>query len=262
MSTILQNIPQELRELSRWVCANADSKMPMRAYESKQASVTKPDTWGDFDEVTSCVEDGIYEFAGFVFADDGYVGIDIDHAFDNDGLLTEDAIEAVQICKSYTEVSKSGDGLHIICRGELPFKGRNNRKGWEIYKTGRYFLLTGSCVLYRDIVDAQSGIDAILDKHFSNANESSSQRCGDRIWGAKWRHERTGMVMIEPERETVSSGSRHISMVSYCGQLHTCLAHRDFMLEQALATNERYMDPPLDESEIVQIVDSVARYAR
>ena len=68
MPTLMENIPEELRGLQRWVCANADSKRPMRCWEGKAASVSKPSTWGDFDEAESAVEQGIYEYAGFAIS--------------------------------------------------------------------------------------------------------------------------------------------------------------------------------------------------
>lgn len=263
MPTLLNNIPSELRELQRWVCANRDSKIPMRTFEGKAASVSKPDTWGDFDEVCECVESGTYEYAGFVFANDGLVGIDIDHAFTEDGLLDDDALEAVLACKSYTEVSKSGHGIHIICRGSLPFRGRNNQAGWEIYREARYFLLTGQVAMFGEIEDAQNGIDLVLAQHFADAPiETDKPKRGRKIWEPRWRFLDGGRVMIEPERDPVASGSRHLAMVSFCGQLHSCLAHKSTVMKQALIANERYMVPPLPEDEIRSIVNSVTRYRR
>ena len=263
MPTLMENIPPELQELQRWVCANRDSKVPMRTYEGKAASVSKPDTWGDFEEACACIENGIYEYAGFVFADDGLVGIDIDHAFTEDGLLSDEALEAVRMCGSYTEISKSGHGVHIICRGSLPFRGRNNRQGWEIYRDARYFLLTGQVTVHGEIADAQEGIDFVLAEHFADVpTESSGKGRKGKIWEPRWRFPGNGRVMVEPERDEVGSGGRHMAMVSFCGQLHTCLAHKQTVMKQALIANERYMKPPLPEEEIRSIVNSVTRYRR
>lgn len=263
MPTLMENIPPQLQELQRWVCANNGSKVPMRTFEGKAASVSKPDTWGDFEEACECIEGGVYEYAGFVFADDGYIGIDIDHAFDETGLLKDEALEAIQACRSYTEVSKSGKGIHIICRGTLPFRGRNNRKGWEIYREARYFLLTGQVAMFGEISDAQEGIDFVVSEHFADdpaESAGSGRRC--KIWQPEWRFPKDGRVMVEPEREPVAKGGRHLAMVSFCGQLHSCLAHKETILKRALEANERYMNPPLPEDEIRSIVNSVARYRR
>ena len=261
MPTLMENIPNELRELQRWVCANADSKRPMRCFEGKAASVSKPNTWGDYDEAKSAVESGIYEYAGFVFDDDGYIGIDIDHAFDEDGLPTDEALAAVMACGSYTELSKSGNGFHIICRGSLPFKGRNNRKGWEIYREARYFVLTGRTVMFTDIADAQDGIQFVIDEHFADAEVEGKGDRRDKIWKPMWTlDEPTGRMSCSYEE--VRSGGRHLALVSYCGYLHNCGAHKAAVLKAALAANESYMRPPVPEDEVRQVVDSVTRYRR
>lgn len=262
MSTLINNIPQELRELQRWVCANADSKRPMQCFNKKAASVSKPATWGDFDEARDAIEKGVYEFAGFVFDDDGYVGIDIDHAFDDDGMLSDEAIQAVNACESYTELSKSGRGLHIIVKGYLPFKGKNNRQGWEIYKQSRYFLLTGRTFLYKEIIDAQDAINLILKTHFQDLEkESEDDFSRDKIWEPNWSiDENTGLISVSYDQ--VSSGSRHLSLVSYCGQIHSTGAHKATVLECAKVANETYLSPPLPLKEVRQIVDSVTKYRR
>lgn len=261
MPTIVDNIPEQIRALRRWVCVDAGSKVPMRAFEPKTASVSKPDTWSDFDEAAEKVERGVYEYVGFVFADDGLVGIDIDHAFDDDGLLSEEAVEAIRACSSYTEVSKSGDGIHIVCAGSLPFRGRNNRAGWEIYRESRYFVLTGQVVMFGEIARAQEGIDLVLERHFADVEREGEHRLGHSvIWEPTY--EVFGNGRFREIREKVRSGVRHLSMVSFCGQVWSALAHYDLMLELALKANAAYMDPPLPEDEIAQIARSVTRYRR
>lgn len=264
MTTLMKNIPPELRVLQRWVCSNAGSKMPMRAFAAAAASVSKPDTWATFEEAEECVEGGIYEYAGFVFDHDGLIGIDIDCGFGEDGLPTEEALEAIRACGSYTEVSKSGKGFHIICKGEIPFRGRNNRKGWEIYREGRFFVLTGQTVMFSGIAEAQEGIDAVLEYHFSDdvAGSTGSTGIRKKIWKPHYRKPGDGKLPLCPTFEPVTSGSRHLSLVSYCGQIHRALAHKETLSKMAESVNERYMVPPLDEVEVRQIVDSVTRYRR
>lgn len=264
MPTLMDNIPDELRRLQRWVCADAGSKRPMRCFEAKAASVSKPGTWGDFEEARSAVERGIYEYAGFVFDGDGYVGIDIDHAVDEYGMPTDEALAAVRACGSYTELSKSGEGLHIICRGSLPFKGRNNRRGWEIYREARYFVLTGRTVMFGELADAQEGIDMVLAEHFADCpEEGADAREGrrERIWEPVWELDaRTGRMRVSYPQ--IGSGSRHLALVSYCGQMHSGGAHKSAVLKAALAANAAYMDPPVPEEEVRQVVGSVTRYRR
>jgi primase-polymerase (primpol)-like protein len=43
---------------------------------------------------------------------------------------------------SYTEITPSGRGLHILVRGDLP-SGRRRKGGIEMYQKGHYFTVTG-----------------------------------------------------------------------------------------------------------------------
>ncbi len=88
---------------------------------------------------------------GYVFAsDDPYIGIDLDECL-FDGQLVPAARQIVNWCNSYTEISVSGNGLHIIVEGSLP-EGISNKvdmsragfKALEIYGHGRYFTMTGN----------------------------------------------------------------------------------------------------------------------
>jgi len=70
---------------------------------------------------------------GFRFTGSDYIGIDLDHVYNGtSGAMTEEASAIVRLCGSYTEVSPSGDGLHIIVRRE----GAPDFSLWETTKAG------------------------------------------------------------------------------------------------------------------------------
>ncbi|HIN85840.1 MAG TPA: DUF3631 domain-containing protein [Myxococcales bacterium] len=75
--------------------------------------------------------------------DDPYAGIDLDHVRDPDtGQFEPWAREIITRLDSYSELSQSGTGAHIIVRAKVP--GTRRRKGdIEIYDAGRYFCMTG-----------------------------------------------------------------------------------------------------------------------
>lgn len=77
---------------------------------------------------------------------DPYVGIDFDNCRDPEtGEIDEQAKKYIDRFNSYTEVSPSGEGVHIIIKGELPEGGR--KKGiYEVYEAGRYFTMTGNTI--------------------------------------------------------------------------------------------------------------------
>jgi putative DNA primase/helicase len=74
---------------------------------------------------------------------DPYTGIDLDDCADADGEIALWALEIARYFDSYTELSASGSGLHIIVRGEVP----NRRKDEvEVYSSKRFFTVTGHVV--------------------------------------------------------------------------------------------------------------------
>src|SRR5574344_499427 len=104
------NIPKELQKLNQWVCAVNGSKVPMKAFANEAASSTNANTWSDFNTALEAVNQHWYDYCGFVFADNGYVGIDIDSGYGEDGLLSPLACDIIRACGSYTEKSRSGRG--------------------------------------------------------------------------------------------------------------------------------------------------------
>jgi|GEM_PF-1342227 len=81
---------------------------------------------------------------GFAFlAGDGLIGIDVDHAIDAATGEPSDLCRlVVESCDSYTELSPSGTGVHVIVAGECQtFK--DDVLGLEVYAGARYFTCTG-----------------------------------------------------------------------------------------------------------------------
>ncbi len=258
----LNNIPDELKALRQWVCTKGDSKVPMVADAYSAASSTNPLTWSPFDTAICSVADGKYDYVGFVFADNGIIGIDIDDGYGEDGLMSELAADIIGKCESYTEKSKSGRGFHILLRGELPFKGKNNLKGVEIYKTARYFIMTGDTLLYQNIVENQEAIDYIVEKYFPDIREGESNRAANnRIYTPIWV-KTEGKIGLRPEYPPIPDGTRNISLTSIAGQWHNLGYSKEEIYRELLYVNSIACHPPLDVSEIQCITNSVTRYKR
>lgn len=66
----------------------------------------------------------------------------LDYAIDENGKLTKEAEDIVEALDSYTEISPSGKGLHIFCKGTLP-PGRLRKGNIEMYSSDRFFTVTG-----------------------------------------------------------------------------------------------------------------------
>jgi putative DNA primase/helicase len=136
----LKNIPPELACLTRWVVWRGD-KVPRTPGTGRAASTTEPATWRSLGQALHCVRCGQAEGIGFVFTATPFAGIDLDGCLHEDG-LTPQAARIVAELSSYTEISPSGTGLHVIVRGRLP-PGARRRGEVEMYDTDRYFTVTG-----------------------------------------------------------------------------------------------------------------------
>ena len=261
------NIPQELKVLKQWVCAQNGSKAPQKAFEWGGASTTDPTTWGDFETACAAVDEGYYDHIGFVFNNNGIVGIDIDTGFDEFGLPTPEAMDILTRCKSYTEKSKSGRGFHIFIRGDLPFDGQNNGQGVEIYRNKRYFITTGKRVCWSDIREDQEAIDYVVKTYFGTIQSPDTEKSKPdsartpTIYPPTWRKpDDKGRVCLTPNYPKIGVGSRHLCMVSLAGQLRNTGYSPEYVYQELLKANSQACDPPLPVNEIQQIVRSMRKY--
>ncbi|ELZ28979.1 hypothetical protein C474_13794 [Halogeometricum pallidum JCM 14848] len=111
------------------------------------ASSTDPETWGSFETALAYTDTANADGVGFVFTDDDpIVGVDLDDCRDPDSEDVADAaLDIIERLDSYTEVSPSGTGYHVLITGDLP-DGRNRRGSIELYDTARFFTVTGDHV--------------------------------------------------------------------------------------------------------------------
>jgi hypothetical protein len=235
----------------------------MKAFENEAASSTNPQTWDTFDTAEEAVSRGFYDYCGFVFADNGFVGIDIDIGYDEEGFISPIAATIIGKCKSYTEKSKSGRGFHILLRGTLPFKGKNNLAGVEIYKSARYFIMTGDTLLYHTIEENQEAIDFVVETYFPETRqEKDASAFNGRIYSPIWELPENNRIKLRPVYPRIPDGSRNICLTSLAGMLHNQGYSKQTIYDELIYCNTVACDPPLDRSEIRTICNSVTRYKR
>jgi hypothetical protein len=256
-------IPEELKKLNQWVCAWDTSKVPMKAFERKAASSTAPETWSTFDQATAAVESGCYDHVGFVFAGSDLVGIDIDTGFE-DGLLTPLCADIMQSCQSYTEKSRSGRGVHILLRGKLPFHGRNNLQGVEIYQSRRFFIMTGKVLIFPEIKENQAAIDYVVQKYFPEKEKTGNgkQPLVQKIYAPTFRKPADGKIFVRPDYPPIQSGGRNLSLTSLAGAMHNTGYSRGQIYTELCYVNQTQCKPPLQDRELQTICESVTRYRR
>lgn len=151
-----EKIPSELRELNQWGIYKREwdedrekwKKKPHNPYTGFLASSTDESTWSDFQTALSAIETFNADGLAFYFKPP-YVGIDLDNIPDDlerylEGDVTNNLIYVfMNATKTYSEISMSGKGIHIIGKAKIP--GERRRKGdVEMYTEGRFFAITGN----------------------------------------------------------------------------------------------------------------------
>ncbi|MBR5199320.1 MAG: primase C-terminal domain-containing protein [Bacteroidales bacterium] len=258
------NIPDELRQLKQWVCVSEGSKAPKQALTYFPASSTNPATWSTFEDAVLSVKLGLHDYIGFVFNDNGIVGIDIDDAFDASGGITDITSDIISICQSYTERSKSMRGYHIFVKGDVPFKGKNNLAGVEVYKTARFFIMTGhrSSAVYH-ISENQEALDYIVDKYFPETREKKNTTVTPRIYNPEWDCPKgSKRIRIKPKYPVIQDGCRNICLTSLAGMMHSIGYSKGQIYRELQYANNTACKPPLNDGELKAICNSVTRYQR
>lgn len=161
---MFQNIPIEMRAYPNFVVWKFDqrpngkiTKIPYQVGNGQKASVIDPTHWSSFDDAMAAANK--YDGIGFVFSDnDPFTGIDLDDTR-GDAIALEHQKAIFQQFNSYSEISPSGKGLHVIVKGRVP-TGR--RKGFvEIYSLGRFFTMTGNIYNSQPIANRQPELDTL-----------------------------------------------------------------------------------------------------
>lgn len=148
-------VPQELKELPNWGLFRKEwdarkgkyNKYPINAKTGKLAKSNDPSTWTSFTHAVKKVNQ--YGAAGLAFfIQPPYMLIDLDHCFEDiqrvkEGDHDNQVADFIDRTMSYTELSVSGEGIHIIVKGDFP--GPKRRHGnVEMYPEERFVALTGN----------------------------------------------------------------------------------------------------------------------
>lgn len=178
-------VPVELRELPRWCgfrftwddSKEKWKKPPHSPVDGSPIGAVEKyaEHWLTFDKAVAGAKQHQLDGVGFVFvAGDGYVGIDFDDCRTLDGIIHPDVKSLLRWFPSYSEVSPSGTGIHVIARGAIAKAltatrlSENSNATVEAYFTGRYFTFTGQRIAdhnHNTINDCQTAIHKWLLPH-------------------------------------------------------------------------------------------------
>lgn len=155
VNLIPENIPNELKKLKQWVLwayfddkkAKKPIKIPLQP-NGQRAESDNETTWSTFDEVYTALQNHPHGFNGIGFMFKApYVGFDLDDSLDPE---TEEidptALYILSRLNSYTEISPSGKGFHVIVKINKPLpQNRYKKRGlYECYEEKRFFTFTGN----------------------------------------------------------------------------------------------------------------------
>lgn len=171
-------IPKELTYYPQWVYVRQKDKAPLQA-DGQLAEINNPDTWHEYTDFNDDVH-----IRGFVLTDnDPYTIIDLDDPLKDKnkkrtkkeiGEIRKEHGRIINEFRSYTELSLSQKGAHIIVKGALP---NNFKKDTiEAYSTKRYFALTGNTIKYTKIKKCQKQLDALYKKYGKKKKEKFTQK--------------------------------------------------------------------------------------
>lgn len=148
-------IPETLKDFNNWVAWKLidGKKIPINPDTGEWVSSTNPEQWATYTTVEKAYKGGKYDGIGFMFSNSPVVGIDIDDCIKN-GVVCQTAKEIITGIDSYTELSPSGSGVHILLMGKdikglkatakrLQALNITDCKAIEMYSTERYFTVTG-----------------------------------------------------------------------------------------------------------------------
>lgn len=220
---MFERVPEELRAYPQWVCwryvqvpgATKPTKVPFSPKTGYEASVIDRSGWVTFAEAVAASHN--YSGIGFVLTvDDPYTFIDLDDT-EGDEQLLERQKAIHEAFNSYSELSPSGKGIHIIVKGHVS-AGRKKHHV-EIYSSLRYMTVTGNVYHDAPIREQQGFVDILwseIGKDYAvydtqgtevaaETNETVLERATNAANGDKftklWRGEWQGLYSSQSEAD-------------------------------------------------------------
>jgi len=172
MENKYKHIPEEMKTLKRFIGWKKEVlngkvvKLPYSLIDGQSYAWNNPERWLGFKEAKDKNQP-----LGFVLVDEDHIiCVDLDQAI-VDGRLTAMAESIVEaFTGTYMELSQSGQGIHIFCKGNLLDNVIKPSEGIEIYKSNRYIALTGDVgdgsyfPISNQLLDKQAELDKLYKK--------------------------------------------------------------------------------------------------
>ena len=177
--------PAQLKRLPNWVCWRWEWRLDKKSvgkwtkppfqpnYPRRYAKNNDPSTWGTYDQALAVLEAGDCDGIGFNLSGTHIAAFDLDNCRDaRTGAIAPEAMAIVNRAASYTEITVSGTGLHVLGYGSGAKMHRkqtlpNSAVQVESYRNAeRYIVITGNpqprtCP---NMADIDGAIDAVVAK--------------------------------------------------------------------------------------------------
>jgi putative DNA primase/helicase len=166
------------KNLGKRFCKTNKTKIPLQVHGAP-AKVNDKYTWGGFDEISNSLR--VNEMLG-VFLGPGddmpnsqaLACIDLDKCRNKDGGWNDLALSVLKKTNSYTELSMSGNGLHIFgfCDPNIQSHKKN---GIEIYTNSRFIAITGNQEFGEfELNDISDLINQLIDAEFETPKKEKT----------------------------------------------------------------------------------------
>lgn len=179
------NFPEYLRHNAKWAVWRyvqedgkaKPSKPPFHPGSGDKISVLEPETWASFDECIAAYGDGTWwQGVGFLIEQRLNVTVvDLDYRDNRPADIATLHERIYQKLNTYTEVSPSGKGLHIVSRGTVPAARRFDV---EVYSQQRFMTVTGNVLHNVPIVDNQETLERLVQEIAGERKKTGSLEQG------------------------------------------------------------------------------------
>ncbi len=165
---------EAIKILPQWVSWQGE-KVPINPRTRDPGDISIPSTWATYQQAKACEEEHGYAGVEFAFTeDDAFFGIDFDKCRNPETREIHPAVvEILDKLDTYTELSPSGTGVHIIGIGSKPGpRCATDKTPWggkiEVYDKKRFFTITEEVVGERGLPvrDAQDVLDSVYREFF------------------------------------------------------------------------------------------------
>lgn len=195
-TSTFDNLPDEMKALDRWLLWRAEyikdkngnskiTKVPKQS-NGDNASSTNYNHFASFETVMQAYQSGGFTGLGFCLVEeDPFVIVDLDECLDSNGKLKGTNERRNQMIldslDSYTEVSYSGEGLHIVVKADNIAGFNNQKENIEMYSQKRFFCMTGN--LYNDssqMVENKNDVIQYLNENYDTKEFESKKEVVDQ----------------------------------------------------------------------------------